>query len=329
MTNTTIRYTGDTNYALSLKYRALTNTSQGAAHLMNLIWTDLAAFTVVGTKHGFELDHPPSPRLKSRSTHSNAQTSLGQRNVYVHRRVVKYSNLWYAVPAIIVAVIWTTLFVLVVVLCLGSHIQWRSLHNLTNQTSMGRVATNRMNFEKYDAGARTVVWLHHVGNEPLDVPKAIPRTPRQRERTGFWRRRFSRQTSTAEIPDRMPDDHANHVDNLTDLEMSEAKANDTIPTHHRDFDHFDKEVPSKELPLLSLDTLSDNPPSRPPPPEPIYSGTTQISVTTRYSSLHSAVTVDRPRSGDRSRSGSQRRQSLDIPWGSRGGHEEGSEALLR
>ena len=324
-----IRYSGDTNYALSLKYRALTNTSQGAAHLLNLIWTDLTAFTVVGTKHGFELDHSPSSRLNGRSVRGETQTSLGQRSVHVHRRVVKYSNLWYAVPAIIVAVIWTSLFVLVIALCLGSRIQWRSLHNLTNQTSMGRVATNRMNFDKYEPSAKTVVWLDHVGNEPLDVPTASPRTPRQRDRSGFWRRKFLRQTSTEKLPDLIPGDHVSYADGSTDVELSEAAAKHETTVRHHDSGHFDEQVPFDEHQHLSPDSLPANPPSRPLLAEPIYSGTTLHSGTTRFSSLHSAVTTDRPRTDETVASDTQHRQSLNIPWDSRGGHEEGSETLLR
>ena len=47
-------YSGDIQYSLFLKWRELSSTNDGAATILNLIWTDLVASAVVGTVNGFE-----------------------------------------------------------------------------------------------------------------------------------------------------------------------------------------------------------------------------------------------------------------------------------
>ena len=182
-------YSGETNYEMTLKYRTWTNSTDGAAHLLNLIWTDLAAWSVVGTKTGFE------GQASSRSSGSiDSASILGIREVYPHKQGVRYQNMLYAIPAMIAAGLWLFLVLSVLLLCCGygarPKIRWRMLNHHVNQTGMGRVATNAMHraattgstyIADYDPVARTKDWTSQAGQLELDVPPwAMPRKPRMR-----------------------------------------------------------------------------------------------------------------------------------------------------
>src|SRR5689334_6617186 len=82
-------YSGASNYGLTLKWRQLNSQSTpGAETLLNLIWTDLVAFTIVGTRTGFGDDDKPG--------------NLGVRRVHRYERSVRYGDIRFAIPAFIV-----------------------------------------------------------------------------------------------------------------------------------------------------------------------------------------------------------------------------------
>ena len=123
-------YSGDIQYSLFLKWRELSSTNDGAATILNLIWTDLVASAVVGTVNGFE--------------NNNAQTagSLGQRQVHKHHSVVVYGNLLFAIPAFVVLLLWVGLLVTSLVLLISRKVTGGMLSYYMNQTSLGRALLN-------------------------------------------------------------------------------------------------------------------------------------------------------------------------------------------
>ncbi len=96
-------YSGDIQYSLFQKWRKLSNTTDGAATILNLIWTDLVASAVVGTTTGFE-----------NSSDTQGSGVLGQRQVYEHHSVVVYGNILFAIPAFLVLCLWAVLLIITV-----------------------------------------------------------------------------------------------------------------------------------------------------------------------------------------------------------------------
>ena len=331
-------YSGDSNFALSLKYRALSNSSEGAAKLLNLIWTDLAAFSVIGTKHGFEYQTKQSPHLKSRSSDQSAQITLGTRSVYVHKRVVKYSNLLYAIPAIFVAVIWLFLFVSVVVLCCGARIRWRSLHNLVNQTSMGRVATNEMVLSDYDSKAKTKIWLDRAGTIQLHLPldDHIPRNSRLRPNATFFKRKVSDNVSSSTGFEALRnDDPAISTSSMT-IELPDPYGGGgggeggELGMRNRDQHNYpftpDPHVNAEQTAYFQ--SVAQTPDDHQPRLLQKQGALPELSSTkdkelSRFGSLHGhGATVERPKPVTGSGS------SPEIHWRSPGGQDESQETLL-
>jgi hypothetical protein len=160
-------YSGHNNYGLTLKWRELSSTSAGAAKLLNLIWTDLVAFSIVGTKTGFENESIISPLANGQDK------SLGQRDVYPMRRSIEYSDVRYAIPAIVAAAFFVTAMLISFFMLCCQRRSWRALNHYMNQTSMGRVATQLMLQDSKDAiaySARTTDWAKKAKAIMLNVP---------------------------------------------------------------------------------------------------------------------------------------------------------------
>ncbi|KAL9076192.1 MAG: hypothetical protein Q9161_001239 [Pseudevernia consocians] len=135
---------GENNSGLTLKYRDLSKTPEGAAQILNLIWTDLAAFATVGTKTGFESDQPSS--LNQRDSQP---ATLGRRDVHRRVRLVEYRDIRYAIPAFIAGGLFILGILSAMLMCCFRMVGWRSLNHFMNQTSMGRAVT-RANDQKRD-----------------------------------------------------------------------------------------------------------------------------------------------------------------------------------
>lgn len=154
-------YSGENQYALYLKWRELSSTDKGAASILNLIWTDLVASALVGTKHGFE-------------TGENAV-----RPVYEYHTGIVYTKLGYAVPAIaLLAVLVALLVHLLVLLTRGRISRGIALHYL-RQTSMGRSVLEARGGQDYAAvaDAKTSKWMKEVGDKKLGIRQYRQRAP--------------------------------------------------------------------------------------------------------------------------------------------------------
>jgi hypothetical protein len=169
-------YSGKSNYGLTLKWRELSESTYGAETLLNLIWTDLVSFTVVGTKTGFEDDSSSLSSLLNQQT-----SSLGTRPVHRYIRVIEYGDIRYAIPAFIAGGLFLIpLVVSLAMLCFQRH-SWRALNHYMNQTNMGRAMTqailsNQPDEISYDA--RTTEWARRARYIILPVPDVGEKGPR-------------------------------------------------------------------------------------------------------------------------------------------------------
>ncbi|EXJ73696.1 uncharacterized protein A1O5_03458 [Cladophialophora psammophila CBS 110553] len=165
-------YSGKSNYGLTLKWRQLMSQRSadagGAETLMNLIWTDLISFAIVGTRTGFE------GMMGSMSSVTNHQSNnLGLRRAHRHDRSIEYGDIRYAIPAFVAgAVFLLTLLASLVMCCFQSRV-WSALNHYTNQTSMGRAVTQTMLHggpDEISAFASTKQWAKQARYIVLPVP---------------------------------------------------------------------------------------------------------------------------------------------------------------
>ena len=166
-------YSGESNYGLTLKYRNLSRTPEGAANIMNLIWTDLAAFATVGTKTGFEDNPNPSTSQGQKLKRSSADPSdvLGQRDVHRRIRIIEYTNILYAIPAALVALLFLLGSITACIFRCRGIVSLGVLKHYINQTSMGRTATQMMTLTVTVAStATTKEWSKATKNVRLEVP---------------------------------------------------------------------------------------------------------------------------------------------------------------
>ena len=165
-------YSGETNYGLTLKYRNLSRTPAGAANIMNLIWTDLAAFFAVGTKTGFEPgeEQPGASQLRKRNI---SPSNLGNREVHRHVRVIGYKNILYAIPAFIGGGLFICGLITALLMFCFRTVSWKALNHYVNQTSMGRAVTRIISPEAAEQNATTKEWSETAGKLNLEIPGIV------------------------------------------------------------------------------------------------------------------------------------------------------------
>jgi hypothetical protein len=153
-------YSGESQYALFLKWRELSRSPGGASKILDLIWTDLVASAVVGTKTGFEADT---------ASESATVGGLGKREVYKHRNAVIYTNFLFAIPAFIALGLWTLLLIVAILLLVSRKVTCNILRHHMNQTSLGRAVLDAAHPDRQIAISSTSEWLNRVGNKTLNI----------------------------------------------------------------------------------------------------------------------------------------------------------------
>ena len=156
-------YSGETQYALFLKWRELSHSPDGASRILNLIWTDVVASSVVGRKTGFaSLDN----------LEGGYDSASNSRMVRAHRNVILYGNILFAIPALIAAGLWVAGFVVAVCFLLSRTVTKFMVVHYLNQTALGRavVTATGLNTVKADPRAKTSRWVRANGKVVLDIP---------------------------------------------------------------------------------------------------------------------------------------------------------------
>ena len=164
-------YSGESNYAQTLKWRELSQTADGAATIFNLIWTDLAATAVVGTVTGFESSYDHQLLEKRQSDNTNV---LGKRTVNLVIHHIAYTVIWYAIPAAILAVIFVVAFAAFLILLCCGQTSLRLLKHYINQTGIGRAVTQHEYQGMAAPDATSHDWHEAVGWRIINVP-VLPR----------------------------------------------------------------------------------------------------------------------------------------------------------
>jgi hypothetical protein len=136
--NGMVDYSGQSNLAMYRKWRNLSRTPGTAGKILNLIWTDVAANSVVGTK-SMEA-HSEAKRKRDNGVAGSSPSTVP---VIVYHRQIKY-HLPYGIPAFIVLFYTLCTFLLTSCIMLFGYAGPSKLRKYLNETSAGRILTSRV-----------------------------------------------------------------------------------------------------------------------------------------------------------------------------------------
>jgi hypothetical protein len=144
--------TSESDYGMTLKWRKLSRTPDGAAQILNLIWTDITSFVSVGTKTGFE----DSGLLRSSTSSSPSPKSniLGTRLVHRNVRVIKYRDIRYAIPAFLAMGLLVVGLAGALIICLFCMVTSRELIHYLNHP---RLSPKSLHYQGWTIPPRTPV----------------------------------------------------------------------------------------------------------------------------------------------------------------------------
>lgn len=161
-------YTGRTNLALYNKWQDLSRNATTAATIIDLIWTDISANAVLGTKGQL-----PSEALQGLAKR-NEPTATVKVPITLYARKVRF-RLPYGAPAFLVL----ALCGLLSIIALGGMICGKStpatMRRFLDQTSPGRILTTFLYTNECPPGSMKNEWLRTVGKKNIHLGGTYPR----------------------------------------------------------------------------------------------------------------------------------------------------------
>lgn len=145
-------YSGQTGFALFAKWQNMSTTAADASGIIDLVWTDVAANSVVGTK-GWGLSSVV------------AGTASDQKSVpvTVYRKKVRY-HMAFAVPAFVVLAVALAILVAAIVLLASKKTGPAKLRLLIEATSAGRLIGLYL-WPEEPPGLKTDAWVKKIGTK--------------------------------------------------------------------------------------------------------------------------------------------------------------------
>ncbi|KAG0637146.1 hypothetical protein HOY80DRAFT_1085610 [Tuber brumale] len=157
MIRTNDDYSGKRNFALLSKWRKLSETQNSVALIPNLIWTDIVANNLVGTK---------SVPSAYGVTERDEQPSAGTLSVDTYGKRITYRPV-FAIPALTILVVWVTSLFLALLMLVASRVSLAAVQKLINHTSTGRSVTNLLYPETCAQSASTKIWVRGAGKKKI------------------------------------------------------------------------------------------------------------------------------------------------------------------
>lgn len=146
-------YTGKSSYAIATRWKELSGSPETVATIPGLIWTDIMANMVLGSRSIIGTDGEP----------------VGQSpEARVFNRKIIY-NLLYAIPAIILLVVWILLGISALALWIAARVTIPALRQFLNQTATGRAVANIVYPDMGDSTAQTSAWIMGSGMKILGL----------------------------------------------------------------------------------------------------------------------------------------------------------------
>jgi hypothetical protein len=172
-------YTGHSNLAMYNRWKNLSATASGSSHIINLVWTDLAANAVVGTRSW--LPSEPLPDLAKRA---DGDTPGVKVPIYVFSRGTKY-HIKYAIPAFLVLGLLLVAICASLIAVIFGRASFGRIRLYLSRVSSGRLMTTMVaddvamgettGVSDESSAAGTKQWLKRRGKTVIDVSDGIPR----------------------------------------------------------------------------------------------------------------------------------------------------------
>jgi hypothetical protein len=171
-------FSGAQNYAMLAKWRELSKTAKTTPKILNLIWTDLAANNLIGTRSWNTKSLLPAnlqnPGNKKRQSDSTDDDTGGQTRVPVklYARRIRYR--WYfAIPAILSLLLIGLICSAAILLFIFRRGTPARIDHYLTHLSSGRLL-GAMQFPNEDKDAPTTQWIKSVGRQKSDLDKMYP-----------------------------------------------------------------------------------------------------------------------------------------------------------
>ncbi|EAU35445.1 predicted protein [Aspergillus terreus NIH2624] len=162
-------YSGQTNAGMFTMWQNMTQTPDGSATVFNLIWTDIAANAVVGTR---AYNWSVRPESFARADDQEIGSPIRVAVVPYERRLGY--QLPYAIPAVfVVVIVCLIVLALLVVVCMG-RTGFGKMRRFLHHTSVGRTLTTFVYPNDSYRQATTETWIRSVGVKPVDLSAAVP-----------------------------------------------------------------------------------------------------------------------------------------------------------
>ncbi|KAL4888841.1 hypothetical protein BDV59DRAFT_205821 [Aspergillus ambiguus] len=154
-------YRGTTSNAMYARWQKLSETASSASKIINFIWTDIVANSVVGTRGWSSEDIVPAEKRVP---------------VIVYRRAIQY-RMPFGVPAFILIFLLLATVILMVALRVSGRRQAKPavVRRYLNSTSLGRAMTGLLYPEYSDMQVSTAEWLKLAGKKQIHLGGPIPR----------------------------------------------------------------------------------------------------------------------------------------------------------
>lgn len=163
-TGVVVDYSGKGGLALYNKWDNLSHTAEGAAKILNLLFTDYAANDLVGTRSHLTTSDLP-PNLQKRDTSASTQDDkmqAGKVPVHLYRRVIRYRYL-YGIPALVCVVVVAAILVSTIIALLTGRGSIERVKRYLWRLSAGRIMIAFIYPESKHLYSDTKEWIQGVG----------------------------------------------------------------------------------------------------------------------------------------------------------------------
>jgi hypothetical protein len=174
--SSTYDYSGQSNLGMFAQWQKYSFQANTTSKILNLIWTDLVANGLMGTR-GW-LTTPVSGSSNGSKKFKRAEASVDGTTTYVgitqYNRVIHYHWL-YAVPAFIALAFLAMIMFASLVLCMVGHARPSAVRRHLLHTSPGRLMTTFLYPNEIDQQAPVKTWSTNIGRKHVDMSGQIPR----------------------------------------------------------------------------------------------------------------------------------------------------------
>lgn len=171
-------YSGSAQPAMYAKWYSLSRGATSAAQIINLIWTDMAANAVVGTRGWLTPENAmPNFDVSGNSTHHGPEPlHSAQVPVTRYEKRIRY-HIVYAIPAMIVGVFIIIVTIATAIFSVRGRVKIAKMRRYLNATSPGRLITSFLYQDSPSSPllmASASVWISAMGSRDVSLGTEQP-----------------------------------------------------------------------------------------------------------------------------------------------------------